>query len=447
MSTPETKNAPPGGTIIVPSFTKAICDEAEHASDAYFLAEHSTPGLLLRIGARSKTWIVRRKLLGTTRKLSIGRYPAMLPDVARKKAARALLNMSDGIHPKADLRTRRDEADAERVTKEWTLEKLWKIYTGEDVEPDQPKVRRDPLADNTLKSMERAWNKLVGTGLLKKPAAQIGVNDILKAYDDMISRTDPKRSHAGGHTQAAQAMRYVRAVLRYGLKEKIPGNLPDPFESIPERQMWKQPGAKTRTVIDKEGGLAKWWKAVEALRGQEDGRAQAQDMIADWLILTLLWGTRSRSELLPLEWKHIDFENRSAIIPKTKTTPREIPYGPYAAKILKKRFEAEDRDKKWIFPATRTGKTDKTHLKEPKKTLEKIIKASGIDFTAHDLRRTFGTLLGETGASFYQTKAAMHQAAGGDVTAKHYMRIRLKALRRVFENLEAAILEEAGVTA
>jgi integrase len=295
--------------------------------------------------------------------------------------------------------------------------------------------------------MDAANKKLEPTGLLAKPAALITPQDILAAYDAMLQRTDKKRSHAGGHTQAAQAMRYARAVLRFGLKERIGGNLPDPFEAIPERQRWKQPKANTRTVIDKEGGLARWWKAIEGLRAKTDGRAAAQSTIADYAILTLLWGTR-RSEILGLRWKDVDFESRSVSIGKTKTTPREIPLAPYAEMILRRRLGDENRDGTWVFPSNKTGHQSKTrtHIQEPRATLMEVATTSGIDFTTHDLRRTFGTLLGETGASYYQTKAAMHHAASGDVTQKHYMRIRLKALRLVFENLEKAILEEAGVT-
>lgn len=65
-----------------------------------------------------------------------------------------------------------------------------------------------------------------------------------------------------------------------------------------------------------------------------------------------------------------------------------------------------------------------------------VPKASGVDFTAHDLRRTFSTLFGEAGTDVHQIKAAMNHAAGQDVTERHYMRMRLKALRSVFERLE-----------
>lgn len=54
-------------------------------------------------------------------------------------------------------------------------------------------------------------------------------------------------------------------------------------------------------------------------------------------------------------------------------------------------------------------------------------------------------MLGEIGASFYQTKAAMNHADAGDITQRHYMRIRRKALKEVFTRLEEAILEESGV--
>lgn len=102
----------------------------------------------------------------------------------------------------------------------------------------------------------------------------------------------------------------------------------------------------------------------------------------------------------------------------------------------------------YVFPATRTGYVSKerTFIQQTKKAEEEVIKKSGVDFSAHDLRRTSTTLLGEAGSNVYQIKAALNHASDGrDVTERHYMRIRLKALRSVFERLEESILEEAGV--
>jgi len=431
---------------VVREITKSIADGALPEDKPYIIREEKTPGFSLRVGARKKSWVIHRKFMGMTRRLSVGSYPALAPDDARRKAKHALAQMENAIDPKEEFQERKRANAAKKAIEFWTLEQLWQSYLEDS--------RDQPLSENTKKGYENARKRLQGSAFWKCPIANVTAEDVRAAYDYLLSSTRSNRASNGGKTSAAQIMRYARAVLRFGLTEKLGGKYPDPYEALEKKKRWKEPEPKNRTVIDDEGDLARWWAAVEALRQKTDPRAVDAPTVADYLLLSLLWGGR-KSETLELKWESVDLANDSVAFEAhtTKNKRRHlIPLAPYAKSILERRWKerealpVESRSE-YVFQASRTGhKTGvRGHIVEPKESIKEVGVASGVPFSPHDLRRTFGTLLGEIGASFYQTKAAMNHADAGDITQRHYMRIRRKALKEVFTRLEEAILEEAGV--
>ncbi len=445
----------------VKEITQNIADTAERSAKPYLIEDLSIPQFFLKVGARKKSWIVRRKFQGTTRTLTIGSFPATNAKDIRPFARKYLSDLETGTHPKEKARQIRRAAEEKRASSKWTLSLAFDWYlAGQDEKSAErlekalpgaePCPRKTPLAETTLKSYKAARERFVSAGTGKTPLADLTGEGLMKAHDSMIRAMNPKRAKAGGATQAAQAMRCGRAVVRAALPVFLP-TVKDPFADIPRGRKWDEPAPRNRTIIERENSLKKWWDAVEALRRKEDGRAKDAAAIADWLQITLLFGCR-RSETQEMTWDQIDFEDGVASFDKTKSKrPHAVPFGPHARSILERRKKAVDEiggDSPFVFPASRTGYKTKTRtsLRQTKAAEMEVSKASGVDFTAHDLRRTFSTLLGEAGTNVYQIKAAMNHAAGQDVTERHYMRIRLKALRSVFERLEDAILEEAGVT-
>lgn len=448
-------------TVEAPELTESLVEKLERSPVPYLLADGKLPGFFLKVGARDLSWIVRRKFQGTTRMLTIGTYPATRAKDIRPLARKYLSDLELGTHPKEKSKDLRRAADEKRAASHWTLGLAFDWYlAAQDDEAKarleksgvgvDPCPRKKPLADTSLKSYRSAKSRFEKAGFGKTPVADLTPESVMRAHSKMVEGMDLKRAKAGGVTQAAQAMRCARAVVR----ALIPMHLKtakDPFADIPRARKWDEPKPKNRTILESEGSLARWWKAVDALRGKTDGRAKDAPAIADWLQLTLLFGCR-RGETQTMTWAQIDFGEGLASFDKTKTgRPHAVPFGPHARGILERRRKMADEagdDSPFVFPATRTGYRTKnrTCLRQTKSAESEVIKASGVDFTAHDLRRTSASLLGEAGVGVYQLKAALnHAASGQDVTERHYIRVRLKALRSVFERLEEAILEEAGV--
>ena len=67
----------------------------------------------------------------------------------------------------------------------------------------------------------------------------------------------------------------------------------------------------------------------------------------------------------------------------------------------------------WVFPST--GK--KGHIVETKKFTERVAERSGVEFTLHDLRRTFITIAESLDIPHYALKRLLNHRLSGDVTA------------------------------
>ena len=447
----------------VQEITKDIAEAAEKGSrePPFLIADQRIPGLFLKVGARDLSWIIRRKFQGTTRTLTIGRFPAISAKDIRPFARQYLSDLERGIHPKEKSREIKKAANEKRAASHWTLGLAFDWYlAGQDEESKkrldrseigvEPCLHKKPFAKTTLDSYRGARTRFEKAGVLRTPVAELTAEGLMKAHAKILENADPKRAKAGGKTSGAQSMRSARAVVRALIQSHLP-QVADPFAAIPRGRKWDEPKPRNRTIIERESSLKKWWDAVDSLRAKTDRRAKDAPAIADWLQITLLFGCR-RSESLKMTWAQIDFEDGVATFDITKSKrPHAIPFGPHARSILERRRKAADEASEtsiYVFPATRTGYVSKerTFIQQTKKAEDEVIKKSGVDFSAHDLRRTSTTLLGEAGSNVYQIKAALNHASDGrDVTDRHYMRIRLKALRSVFERLEESILEEAGV--
>lgn len=107
----------------------------------------------------------------------------------------------------------------------------------------------------------------------------------------------------------------------------------------------------------------------------------------DFFILLVFTGLR-RNEAASLKWTDIDFKDRTLCVPETKNGDMlTLPISDYLFNI----FEARRKrygNHVFVFPGT----GEYGHLHEPKKGINRIINASGVIFSCHDLRRTFITI-------------------------------------------------------
>jgi integrase len=120
------------------------------------------------------------------------------------------------------------------------------------------------------------------------------------------------------------------------------------------------------------------------------------------ILLSLTTGAR-QGELLNLEWRHLDFENKLAFIKETKNGhPRSIALCDPVIQELQRLHELRNPQKPRVFASkTAFGRID------IKKAWQHALKRAGItNCRAHDMRHTFCTYAAAMGASNLQLQTA-----------------------------------------
>ncbi len=356
------------------------------------------------------TFFFEAKLRGRTKRWSLGRFGPMTVDQARRKALKFAGLVAQGEDPEAQ---RKAAELAGRTLREAVEEYL---------------ATRD-LKERTRKDLVEVLGRNVGDWM-NRPVTEITRDEVLSRY-----RKVAKRAPA----QASLTFRYLRAVL--GFVEaawRTPDGEPllreNPVRVLSAARAWKKLQPRRRVIEPHE--LKPWFRAVLS---DPDPRAR------DFFQFVILTGAR-RGEALGLTWDQVDLQGGKVVFTDTKARRDHVlPMGPYLWQLLKhRRKEAGDP---WVF--SQRTQYDRHRPDEPLRdlrfALERIRKASGVEFTAHDLRRTFATVAESLDLSAYAVKALLnHALPRQDVTAG-YLRLTLERLREAMEKIEARILTLAGI--
>jgi integrase len=159
------------------------------------------------------------------------------------------------------------------------------------------------------------------------------------------------------------------------------------------------------------------------------------DYSRDYLLIALFTGMR-RNEIASLRWDYIDLRERALHIPKTKNgDPLDLPLSDFLADLFTARKEAAGASP-WVFPSF--GR--KGHIVETKTFTARVTERSGVEFTLHDLRRTFITIAESLDIPHYALKRLLNHRVGGDVTGG-YIIIDSERLRAPVDAVANRILE------
>ncbi|MEG3789346.1 tyrosine-type recombinase/integrase [Lysobacter sp. CCNWLW3] len=203
----------------------------------------------------------------------------------------------------------------------------------------------------------------------------------------------------------------------------------------------------------RDGSLGRFLEALWTKRKVPNYRTAC-----DYLLLTLLWGTR-RGEAAPLRWRHRITKEEASICSwadleagwvsffDTKNgTTHTLPLAPAARRILELREEASREGKTpWVFPA-RSSKAAQGHYLDSKAILQGLKKAGEIEeLRTHDLRRTFATVAEEM-TSYAVVKRLLNHHDLRDVTGR-YARVDGARLSEELIRVERMMLQSAPFVA
>ncbi len=257
----------------------------------------------------------------------------------------------------------------------------------------------------------------------------------------------------------------------------------NPFTVWRKTKKPKPPAPATDAIDLNSTAGKKWLITCHDLRSSTIGDFYMKVM-ADYFLLMLLWGTRKTetARLLNCDVRWVD--GLLFIRPdETKNhKPHAIPLTRWASHILRQRLDANrqhlgqaaDNDDEtvqgvalgqeaqrhkhtarcqFIFPGSpaqkiRPSPIDKHYLTEHRPALDIFNAASGLDITAHDLRRTFASGFRRCGAAPAEVSQAMnHSKETGSITNRYIdVRDRAHALRPHYEVWEATVQAAVGLT-
>lgn len=335
------------------NFTKAAIDGLDLPAEGQraYHYDAKTRGLAVCVTwTGAKSFYVYRKINGKPERIRIGTYPDLTIEQARRKAEEINGQIAQGGDPQEERR---------RLRANPTFGELFGWYMEQHAKP------RKITWDEDEARFRNHLGSLAGIKVAR------------------ISRADIRELHAKigrevGPYAANRTLALVRTVINKGIRyELIAG--PNPAAGV---EMFREQSRDRRLT---QSEIPAFFQAV----AEETNHA-----VRDYVLLSLFTGAR-RTNVLSMRWDQLDFSAATWRIPHTKNgTAQTIPLGEVELEILKRRQAAVTGP--WVFPS----KGQAGHMIEPRKGWLRILARAGIaDLRLHDLRRSLGSWMVDTGAS------------------------------------------------
>ena len=326
---------------------------------------------------------------GRPLRVTIGLYPDMSIEQARRQVQKLKADLANGLDPVDEKR---------RARQEMTFKELFDIYI-----------------ERHAKVHKRSWQDDINNfRLYLEPLGKKKLSEIKRDHIAAIhSRIGKVHKTTANRVLALVSSIFGRAI-EYGLWEGI--NPCMGIRKFPER-------SRNRFLQPDE--LPKFFKALDE---------ETNETLRDFILISLLTGAR-RSNVLAMRWNQLDLDQGLWRIPRTKNgEPQVVTLCDKAIEILKTRKKQTSS----VFVFEGRGRTG--HLVEPKNGWKRILQRAGIeDLRIHDLRRTLGSWQAITGASLPVIgKTLGHKNAS---TTEIYARLNLDPVRESVQKATTAMLE------
>lgn len=364
-----------------------------------------TPGFGLRVsGSGRKTWVLMFRHRRRLRRLTVGTYPALSLAGARDKAKAALRQVADG-HDPAEQKMMECHADTFRDLAEQYIERY-------------AKERK-----RSWKEDRRALDRDLLPRFGNRKASDIKRREVIDCLEAIKAR--------GAPVLANRTLEIIRRIYNWGIVQEI-------VEANPCTRI-EPPGAKvSRDRVLNDDEIRAIWVTLD----------QRPLSIAARFRLMFLTAQRP-GEVRHLRWQDVDRAAGWWTVPGEITKNRLTHRVPLSARALDV-LDQLDRSggDEWAFPSP----AGNGPIRSNAKALKRIREASGVQFWAHDIRRTVASrLTGDLGVSrLTVSKILNHVEAGVTATYDrhsydHEKRQALEAWgQRLDEILARGIAETRG---
>lgn len=373
-----------------------------------FFRDDSVRGFAVRVTASgTKSFIFEKSINNKVKRITLGRCDELSLDQARKMASSLLGQIAAGADPILERQTQALQAT--------TLGQAYAAYL---------KARKG-LKPKTLYLYER---------LMEGVLAALKHRPLVSITKDYVSELHSHIGQQHGKAQANAALTLVRALFNFaaGHYEDTQGRplvMDNPIKRLSQTRAWYK--IERRKTYIKQHELAIWFTSILQL---------TDETMRDYLLLVLFTGLR-KNEAAQIKWQQIDFNAKTLTLGDTKNNNAHVlPLSDYLSQLLQKRHD--HKTGAFVFP----GRAGVRHVTDPNKAKGKasIMEATGINFTVHDLRRTFITIADSLDISAYAIKRLVNHKMKNDVTAG-YIITDVERLRKPMQQITDFLLSQVKV--
>jgi integrase len=340
--------------------TKRAVDAVKPGAIDAYLWDDELSGFGLKVTPTGrKIYLVQYRLggrKGRTRRVTIGQHGELTPTAARMEAKRLLGEVALGRDPAFD----RDKLKADK-----TLAAVLDQFMTEHV-----KAKRKA---STAREYQRISKLYVVQRLGRRPLGDVKRQDIAKLHHELADKP-----YQANRTLALLS-KFFNWAEKHGLR---------PDGSNPCRHIEKYRESRRERFLS-EVELA---RLGDALRKAEKDKSATPWSIA---AVRLLMFTGARlSEILTLEWEHVDEQHGLLMLPDSKTGKKAIRLNGPARRVLESVPRLEGN------PFVICGERPGQHLVNLQKPWRRIRKAAKLDdVRIHDLRHSFASVGASSGQS------------------------------------------------
>ncbi len=325
------------------------------------------------------------------RRMTLGRYPILTPEIARQRAIKFLAEVADGGDPLEAKRAPHGSPTVAQVA-ERALAEHWR-----------PK-RRPRWTD----SVEKLLKKWILPALGQKPIAELARADVLRLHHEHVATP-------------SEANRAIAVVSKLVSLSELWGLRPEGANPCRGIERYRE---RRRERFLGSAELAQLGVVLAEAERTRPAAASAVTVVR----LLALTGAR-RNEIAHLRWEYVDLERGLLNLPESKTGRKTIRLGAPAVQLL----AGLPRTSEWVFPGPCSQ--GPVHLERAWRSLRK--RAGLDDVRLHDLRHTHASVGAAAGLSLPLIGALLgHKTAA---MTQRYAHLRSDVVHEASEIVAARI--------
>jgi len=338
-------------------------------------------GFFVRVSQRGKkSFGVTYRVGGRFRRLTIGTYPLLSLADARMEAVKALRNAELGQDPATEKK---------EVSVALTFEAVAREYLEKHAKPKKKSWKED--------------ERIIKHDLLPEFGKQYAADISRRAIREFLER----KVASNAPIMANRIRALLRKIFNWAISVDILEYNPVFLVPMPAK-------AYKRDRVLTEDELKRTWQALDA-----DVKLSYQTQLKNKTLsigitkLRILTAQRG-GEVMSMEWGEIDLDTCWWTIPAEKTKNKlshRVPLSPAAIKIIgEMKRVVGSISSKFVFPSPKSADA---HISNPQKALQRIQKATGIDFVGHDFRRATASLMTGMGIPRLTVSKILNHAEAG----------------------------------